>query len=196
MKIAIFWDKAFDNNNFRNLEAYNNVGPFLEMANINGIDDTISLNLLEERRDKEEFVIFCFLTFSMIGIVKYIKMFWKYPKNTKYLFLFEPPVVAPLGYMSIWRIFFDRIYTWNDTLVDNKKYYKYIWPQSYVSNQDPIPFTQKKMIVLMNANKFSLGRHELYSLREKIIRFFEAKNVGFDLYGPGWGKPNLKQKLL
>ncbi len=196
MKIAIFWDKTFDNNNFRNLEAYNNVGPFLEMANINGIDDTISLNLLEKREDKEDFVIFCFLTFSIIGIMQYIRMYWKYSKNRKYLFLFEPPVVAPLGYMKIWRIFFDRIYTWNDTIVDNKKYYKYIWPQSFVSNQDPVSFTQKQFIVLMNANKFSLGKYELYSIREKLIRYFEAKKTEFDLYGPGWGKPNFKQKLF
>lgn len=38
----------------------------------------------------------------------------------------------------------------------------------------------------MNANKFSLGKYELYSVREKIIRYFEENNIEFDLYGPGW----------
>lgn len=48
----------------------------------------------------------------------------------------------------------------------------------------------------MNANKFSLGKNELYSFREKIIRYFEAQKTEFDLYGPGWGKPNLKQRIF
>lgn len=38
----------------------------------------------------------------------------------------------------------------------------------------------------MNANKFSLGKHELYSLRIDIIRYFEKNGVEFDLYGPAW----------
>ena len=38
----------------------------------------------------------------------------------------------------------------------------------------------------MNANKFSLGKYELYSVREKIIRYFESTGAEFDLYGPAW----------
>ena len=48
----------------------------------------------------------------------------------------------------------------------------------------------------MNANKFSLGKNELYSTREKIIRYFEKVGTEFDLYGPAWWRPNLKQKIL
>jgi hypothetical protein len=130
MKIAVFWEKRFDNNNFYNLNIDKNLSPLLEMVKINGSQDTISVDLLESRLDKDEFIIFCFLTLSTFNIVEYLKIFWKYPKNRKYLFLFEPNVVAPISYLKLIHIFFDKIYTWNDRLVENKKYFKFIWPQS------------------------------------------------------------------
>lgn len=196
MKIAILWDKRFNNNEFLNLSIDQNLSPFIELAKENGIENTISSDLLATRSDRDEFVIFCFLTFSLFNIREYIKMLWRYPKNQKYLFLFEPPVVAPMSYSRILHLFFTRVYTWNDSLVDSKKYFKYIWPHSWSCFQEWIPFAQKKNIVLMNANKFSLGKHELYSERERAIRYFEKNNIEFDLYGPAWWHPNLKQKIL
>lgn len=196
MKIAIFWDKRFDDNKFLDLTIDQNLSPFFELAQANGIENTISANLLETREDRGDFVIFCFLTFSLFSIGEYIQMIWKYRKNKKYLFLFEPPVVALMSYLSIVHIFFTRIYTWNDSLVDDQKYFKYIWPQSCNSFQVWVPFEQKKNIVLMNANKFSLWKYEIYSSRVDIIRYFEKNNIEFDLYGPAWWRPNLKQKIL
>lgn len=195
MKIAIFWEKRFNDNKFLDLSIDQNLSPFVELAKANGMENTISSDLLATRSDRDEFIIFCFLTFSLFNIWEYIKMLWKYPKNKKYLFLFEPPVVAPLLYLRIFHVFFERIYTWNDTLVDGKRYYKFIWPQSRNSFLSWVPFSQKKNIVLMNANKFSLGKHELYSTRVEIIRYFEKNNIEFDLYGPAWWRPNLKQKI-
>ncbi len=196
MKIAIFWDKRFNNNKFLNLNIDQNLSPFIELAKDNDFDNTISSDLLEARQDRNEFIIFCFLTFSIFHIWEYIKMLCKYPKNKKYIFLFEPPVVAPMAYYRLFHLFFNRVYTWNDNLVDNKKYFKFIWPQSYNSLQEFIPYNQKKYIVLMNANKFSFWKYELYSSREKIIRYFEKNHVEFDLYGPGWWKANRYQRIL
>ncbi len=196
MKIAILWDKRFDNNEFLNLSIDQNLSPFIELAEENGIEDMISYNLLENRADRDKFIIFCFLTFSLFNIREYIKMLWKYPKNKKYLFLFEPSVVAPMSYSKILHLFFTRVYTWDDSLINSKKYFKYIWPQSWNSFQESVPFHEKKNIVLMNANKFSLGKHELYSLRVDIIRYFEKNGIEFDLYGPGWGRANLYQRIF
>lgn len=131
MKIAIFWEKRFEDNNFYNLNIDKNLSPFAEIVQINGSENTISVDLLESRINKDEFVIFCFLTLSIFSICEYLKLFWKYPKNKKYLFLFEPRVVAPIIYWKIIHIFFNKIYTWDDSLVDNKKYFKFIWPQSW-----------------------------------------------------------------
>ncbi len=196
MKVAIFWDELFNNNNFSNLDLDKNLSPLAEFTKKNGIENTISLNLLQKREDRDEFVIFCFLTFSIFSISEYLKMFWRYPKNKKYFFLFEPSVIAPISYWKIVHLFFTRVYTWHDWLVDKAKYFKFIWPQSWNGMKDPVSFAQKKWIVLMNANKFSFWKYELYSFREKMIRYFEKEKIEFHLYGPGWGKANLKQHIL
>ena len=196
MKIAIFWDKIFENNNFSNQTLYKDITPFAQLAIENGIENTISSDLLEFRTDQDEFIIFCFLTFSLFNIREYIKMLWKYPRNKKYLFLFEPSVVAPASYLRVLHFFFTRVYTWDDSLVDSKKYFKYIWPQSGNSFILWVPFNEKKNIVLMNANKIWFWKNELYSSREKIIRYFESTWVEFDLYGLGWWKANKKQRIF
>ncbi len=135
MKIAILWDKRFNNNKFLDLNIDQNLSPFIELAKENGIENTISSDLLEMREDKDEFIIFCFLTFSLFNIREYIKILWKYPRHKKYLFLFEPSVVAPMSYSKVLHLFFTRVYTWDDNLADSKKYFKYIWPQSWSSFQ-------------------------------------------------------------
>lgn len=58
MKIAIFWEKRFENNNFHNLNIDKNLSPFSEMVKINGNKDTVSVDILESKIDKDEFVIF------------------------------------------------------------------------------------------------------------------------------------------
>ena len=77
MKIAIFWEKRFEDNNFYNLNIDKNLSPFAEIVQINGSENTISVDLLESRINKDEFVIFCFLTLSIFSICEYLKLFWK-----------------------------------------------------------------------------------------------------------------------
>lgn len=122
-------------------------------------------------------------------------------KNKKNLFCFEPPIVAPQNYFKFLHIFFDKIFTWNDDWVDNKKYFKFYWPQSnFGLHTKPIPFKQKKLLILINGNKLpitffkflSVFGHELYSERIKAIEFFEKKLANkFDLYGRGWNRSRL-----
>ena len=68
MKIAVFWEKRFENNYFYNLSIDKNLSPFSEMVKINGSKDTVSVDILESRIDKNEFVTFCFLTLSVFSI--------------------------------------------------------------------------------------------------------------------------------
>lgn len=190
-KIAIFWEKRFNDNNFTNLEIDKNLSPFKELINLNC--DVISHNLLISKKDHNEYIILCFLTLSIFSIFDYIKLFIKYPKNKKYLFLFEPNVVAPLSYYKPIHKFFNRIYTWNDKLVDNKKYFKFIWPQSNNIDIKSKSYKDKKLVTLINWNKKSFIKNELYSEREKIIRYLEDNNIDFDLYWIGREKKNIKQ---
>lgn len=195
-KIAIFRDKRFNNNNFYNTNIDKNLSPFFELVSLNWNENTISLNLLKNHSDRSEYVIICFLAFWLFSLIDYIKFFLEYPKNKKYLVLLEPKVVAPLSYLKIFHLFFKKILTRNDNLINNKKYFKFIWPQSSYGNRKAKKFEDKKFLTLINGNKYSLIENELYSEREKAIRYFESKNIEFDLYGTNRNIKNLKQRLL
>jgi alpha(1,3/1,4) fucosyltransferase len=194
-KFVMFREKRFDNNNFCNTKIDPNLSPFYYVREQYGEENFVSYNTLQNKNDRQ-YTILCFLTPNIINIFTYIKLFFITRKLPKYLFLFEPPVVAPLSYIKVWHIFFDRIYTWDDDLVDNKKYFKFIWPQSSHKNIDPVHFTDKKFVCLINGNKSSFIKNELYSARENAIRYFEQNGIDFDLYGVGWNKKNIKQKFF
>lgn len=130
-------------------------------------------------------------------------------KEKNILFCCEPPIVNPFNYNKRLHTFFKKIYTWNDNLVDNKKYYRYNWPQSeFGIDTEPVSFKSKKFLCLINGNKLpfkpfamlsQFGR-ELYSERIKAIEYYEKTLPDeFSLYGKGWNirkKRNLKEALF
>lgn len=83
------------------------------------------------------------------------------------------------------------IFTWNDDLVDNKKFIKTNWPQPIIWPEiQHVAFSKRKLLTNISANKFSSNDLELYSLRRKSIQYFENRfGDQFDLYGIGWNKP-------
>jgi hypothetical protein len=86
---------------------------------------------------------------------------------------------------------FPVVFTWNDNLVDGKRFFKYRIPQPV---QWPkiklIPFKDKKLLVNISANKYSSHHSELYSTRRTSIEYFEKKiEQQFELYGIGWNEP-------
>ena len=199
MKYSFFWEERFNNNNYANTAIDPNLSPFKEFLILNGEENTASFDIFEcdKHKNPNNNIILCFLTLNIFTLRKYVSFLWKYRKYKKFLFLMEPSVVAPLSYNTLIHIFFDRVYTWDDALVDNKNYWKYLWPQSkFGIDMVATPFTGKKLLTLINGNKTSLGKNELYSEREKAIRFFEWNNTEFDLYGVGWNKPNRRQKIF
>lgn len=119
-------------------------------------------------------------------------------RQEKILICLEPAIVIPYNYMKIFHLFFTKIYTWNDDLVDNKKYFKIRLPKHTIGiNTRAKKFKEKRFLILINANKSSFypfkllspfGK-ELYSERIKAIEFFE-QNIPekFFLYGKGWNK--------
>ncbi|MBI2596889.1 hypothetical protein HYW41_01920 [Candidatus Daviesbacteria bacterium] len=130
-------------------------------------------------------------------------------KEKNILFCFESPIINPFNQLRFLSIFFKRIYTWNDHLVDNKKYFKFHIPQlNSKKTTNPLPFNNKDFLVLINSNKMvpfllkliSPFKQDFYIEREKAIEFFEdhiSKN--FSLYGKGWDKPkrlSLKEKIF
>lgn len=120
-------------------------------------------------------------------------------KKKNILFIGEPPLINPFSFFKIFLFFFSKIYTWNDNLVDNKKYFKYVLPKEVTKIlTKKIPFKNKKLLVLMNSNLspflpfklLSLPTQELYTERIKAIDFFDKYFPSdFYLYGRGWNKP-------
>lgn len=121
----------------------------------------------------------------------------KHIRNT-ILFQWEPPIINPFNYMPAVRYIFKNIYTFNDMLVDGKKYKKFYYPKTNTGFvKKNIPFSQKKLITMVASNLsvfipfqlLSLSG-ELYSLRQRIVQFLDMfAPQDFDLYGKGWNKP-------
>ncbi len=121
----------------------------------------------------------------------------------------ESSLIIPFNYWKIFHIFFSKVYTWYDELVDNKKYFKILLPKSSTGIKTKVKkFRQKKFLVLINKNTLpflpfqllrSFGR-ELYSERIKSMEFFEHSiQSNFVIYGRGWNKPkkyNLSEKIF
>ena len=204
MKKIIF--SFFNNNLIANsilLEQYDHFKKLKSFLNKNNINIKMFTGNVSD--DTDAIIYFDMIFPWKIFIWKQI--FKNRDKNI--LFIFEPPIVNPFNYFKFLHIFFKKVYTWNDDLIDNKKYFKFYWQQlNFGINIQKKSFQEKKFLILINGNKISFtpfriiskfGK-ELYLERIKSIKYFE-KNIPekFSLYGKGWNKAkkfNLKEKLF
>ncbi len=112
-------------------------------------------------------------------------------KDKLVLFLWEGDVVIPQNYKKETLEKFDHVLTWNDDLVDNKKFLKFYW-QIPPQTSPPIfpPFSQKKLLVNVSINRYSHHKDELYKERRKSINYFDSHIPNdFDLFGLKWNQP-------
>ena len=103
----------------------------------------------------------------------------------KYLILLESPHVDTRMFNQDLHSSFDKIFTWNDRLVDNQKYFKinysFQFPEKISKKWD------KKLCCMIAGNKTSKHPMELYSERIRTIEWFEKNRPDdFDLYGTQW----------
>jgi hypothetical protein len=117
----------------------------------------------------------------------------KIPQKKRLLFTWEPPVFQPGMYKKEFLDLFKRVYTWDDDLVDNKKFFKFYYPNLQPMIQERPTFEERKLLTQLSSNKKSKHPKELYKAREEVIRFFEDKPDGiFEFYGPAWEKKGYK----
>lgn len=113
----------------------------------------------------------------------------KHKKIKKYLVILESEFIYPRSWDRRYHQYFEKIFTWNDSWVDNKKYFKY-----FLSNRIPgaVDFdlsASRKLCCMISGNKIKAGKNELYTERQNAIRWFEKHHPEeFDLYGIGWDK--------
>lgn len=123
-------------------------------------------------------------------VVLYFDMPKEIPKKEdikkSYLLAIESAIIRPENFDKKKHEYFKKIFTWNDDLVDGKKYIK-------INYSFDFPITiykkinRKKLCCLIASNKSSNFKNELYSERKKLIRWFEKNFINeFDLYGYGW----------
>lgn len=86
-------------------------------------------------------------------------------------FLWEPWEPDPSYYTL-----YNRVYTWNDDLIDNSKFFKIYYP-SLMPMEEDIPSFEDKKFCSMVAGNWT-------KVRVRIVEFFEDKPDGdFDFYG-------------
>lgn len=102
----------------------------------------------------------------------------------------EPKHVFPNNYNPESLKYFNKILTWDDTVIDSKKFFKYYFVQSSLAMIENIyPFNEKKMCTLIASNKNFSHENALYKARQEAIEFFESKHSdSFDFYGFGWNQ--------
>lgn len=111
----------------------------------------------------------------------------------KWVLLQEPPVVHRRNWDLTKHKQFDRLFTWNDDLIDNRKYFRYNYSHLIPQHIEKNISSRRKLCTLIAGNKKSRHPLELYSERIEAIRWFERNHPEeFDLYGIGWAKPSLK----
>ncbi len=116
-----------------------------------------------------------------------LKKLKKIPSDRLVLFAYEPPVISTREYEPKVAECFSKIYTWNDELVDDKKYFKFFYPVLKPMANSLPGFSERKLCAMIAGNKSSHHPYELYSERQRILAQMEQKNIeGFDLYGPDW----------
>jgi len=87
--------------------------------------------------------------------------------------------------------FFPIVLTHSNEFIDSRRFRKLIVPQAFFPYYRKFWEREKTLFsVIINSNKMSRSKGELFSLRREIIRFFEKYHPDFlDVYGIGWNKP-------
>lgn len=117
---------------------------------------------------------------------------WQF-KVEKWVLLQECEVVLSHNWDVELHKLFDRIFTWNDDLVDGIRYFKSNWTHIFPSHINLDISRKTKLCTLIAGNKAANHPLELYSKRIETIRWFEQNHPGdFDLYGIGWDEYTFK----
>jgi hypothetical protein len=117
-----------------------------------------------------------------------------YSARHMYLFIWETFFVHPRNGLFLQKKkLYNKIFTWNDSLVNNYGLTKFYLP----AHLDCKPFafgwvSREKLCCIIASNKATKIKSslELYTKRVDIIRWFEANaHSEFDLFGFGWNNP-------
>lgn len=113
-------------------------------------------------------------------------------KRSSFLLIQESEVIQPRNWMTATHDRFERIFTWHTQLAKKAPFVKYHWPQVLKQSLARSARADEPRFLagLIASNKTSPHPLELYSAREKTIRWFEQNHPEeFCFYGMGWDRP-------
>ena len=133
-------------------------------------------------------------------IVLYLEMPKDLPRQSdihkSYLLLYETELIRPDNWNLSYHKKFNKIFTWRDDFVDNKRYFKINWSHFIPVSISVTNKNRQKMCTLIAGNKSSSHPLELYSKRKEAIRWFERNHPeDFDLFGMNWKNNILIKKM-
>jgi len=127
---------------------------------------------------------------------KKLRKIKRLPQKKIILFTWEPPCVISMNHEKKYHRNFAKVFTFNDDLIDNKKYFKFYYPDAKPMIKNDIDFDKKKFCCQITSDKSSEHLTEIYSERRNAIKYFEEyAPKDFDLYGTGWEKAEFKSYL-
>ena len=104
-----------------------------------------------------------------------------------YLIILESEIIKKDNWQRENHRYFDKVFTWHDGWVDNKKYVNLKLANRIRTDVFGDLTDKEKLCTLISSNKVSDDGRELYSERVKSIEWFEENHpVDFDLYGIDW----------
>ena len=106
--------------------------------------------------------------------------------SKSYLLLFETELIRPDNWDLKKHEAFKKIFTWNDKIIDGKKYIKFNFPNE-VKMTTPGLRGRTGFLTSISGNKTSTHPLELYSKRLESIKWFSKNHPeDFIYYGIGW----------
>jgi hypothetical protein len=202
MKVIVvppyFTSEYLDNSLFNENNNNHYLEPFRRLYKI-ARNQNISLTTYDLCKDWGEYdsiLVFDRPDFYRLGLNNKISNF----NGKKILAILEPPVVKPHSYSKKYHQKFNLVLTWNSSYLMNSLYSQLPYFQfSYIGKYNKIPYEEKKLLVMINSNKFSYVKDEHYHERIHLIRYFTCNlKDDFDLYGYGWDSrlPGLSRSLI
>ena len=114
-----------------------------------------------------------------------------------YLWLFESELIKPDNWDLEKHKYFNKIFTWDDRIIDNKKYFKINFSHLFPADINKNLSKKEKLCTLIAGNKKVNHPLELYSKRVEAIRWFEKNHPeDFDFYGMGWDEYTPSNKYI
>lgn len=109
-------------------------------------------------------------------------------KAQNWVLLQECEVIVPWNWQPDRWVAFNKIFTWNDDLVDDTRFIKYNHHLPFV--RADVPWSARPgFLVVIAGNKRSRHPLELYSKRLEAVRWAGENRPGeLDLYGRGWDR--------